>query len=249
MYSEAPTRLGPLVRALQGLVARLPVRMLQGAGLEADAGVLDAGAGRGRLVRALCQHGYRAEGIDPSPRGSGVARAAIAEYTAEELDAVVLWHVLEHVDEPAAALGQAAGWLKPGGVAVIATPNVGSLQARLAGARWFHLDVPRHRTHFSARGLRALIAGSGLEVVSERHFVAEHNPLGMWFALLTRLGMTPGFPFHLLKRNVPLKARDVVLLAVAGPLLAIPAVLLELLAAAMRRGGTVAVVARRQADS
>mgnify|MGYP006184259973 CR=1 FL=1 len=41
-----------------------------------------------------------------------------------------------------------------------------------------------------------------------RHLVIEHNVHGMWFALLTRLGMTPGFPFHLLKRNVRPRARD-----------------------------------------
>jgi hypothetical protein len=68
----------------------------------------------------------------------------------------------------------------------------------------------------------------------------------MWFALLSRLGMRPGFPFHLLKRNAPRRARDLVLLFVAGPVLLVPAVALELLAAALRRGGTIAIVATAQ---
>ena len=37
-------------------------------------------------------------------------------------------------------------------------------------------------------------------------------------ALLTRLGMTPGFPFHLLKRNVRARPRDLALLALGVPL-------------------------------
>ncbi len=41
--------------------------------------------------------------------------------------------------------------------------------------------------------------------------------------------------------------RDVALLLVAGPLLLLPALMLELLAAALRRGGTVVVVGRLQA--
>jgi hypothetical protein len=66
----------------------------------------------------------------------------------------------------------------------------------------------------------------------------------MWFALLTRAGMTPGFPFHALKRNAPLKARDLVLVAIAGPLLLPVAVVLELAAGATRRGGTIVMAGR-----
>ena len=53
--------------------------------------------------------------------------------------------------------------------------------------------------------------------------VWEHNPASMWMALLTRLGMTPGFPFHLLKRNVPARPRDLALLALGVPLLPVRA--------------------------
>jgi hypothetical protein len=56
--------------------------------------------------------------------------------------------------------------------------------------------------------------------------------------------MTPGFPFHLLKRNVPARPRDVALLTVAGPVLLPVAIALELAAAAARRGGTIAALAR-----
>jgi hypothetical protein len=97
--------------------------------------------------------------------------------------------------------------------------------------------------------MRQLLERAGFQVVRERHLVPEHNFHGMWFALLTRLGMTPGFPFHLLKRNVRPGARDLGLLLFAGPLLLVPAFVLELLAAAVRRGGTIAVVARVQASA
>jgi SAM-dependent methyltransferase len=249
IYSPTRPRLGPLVRALQRAAVRLPLRMLGRAGIAPGAAVLDAGAGRGRLLAALRRGGYRAEGIDPSPRAPEVTRATLGEHEARGLDAVVLWHVLEHVDDPAAAVRRAGDWLASNGVLLIALPNVASLQAGVGGPVWFHLDVPRHRTHFSPRGLRTLLERSGFRVEAERHFVAEHNPLGMWLALLTRLGMTPGFPFHVLKRNTPVTAGDVALLVVAGPLLAVPALLLELAGAALRRGGTVAVLARRQADA
>jgi hypothetical protein len=85
---------------------------------------------------------------------------------------------------------------------------------------------------------------AGVEPGRTWHLVPEHNFHGMWFALLTRAGMTPGFPFHALKRNVPLRLRDVALVVLAGPLLLPVAILLELGACAARRGGTVVVVGR-----
>ena len=249
IYSGVQVRLGPLVRALQRHALRLPLKLLRRAGLARGGSVLDAGAGRGRLVAALRAEGYRAEGIDPSPRGPGVAAKAIDEHTASGLDAVVLWHVLEHVEDPAATARRVHAWLGPGGLALFAVPNLASLQARIAGPDWFHLDLPRHRTQFTVAGLRELLTRSGFEVVAEWHFVTEYNPLGMWLAFLTRLGMTPGLPFHLFKRSTSPTARDALVLFVAGPVLLVPAVLLELVAGAVRRGGSVALVARRQAEA
>jgi SAM-dependent methyltransferase len=246
IYASEPPRFSRAVRALQQIARRLPLRMLRRAGVQPGAAVLDAGAGRGGLVAELRDGGYSAEGIDPSPRGPGVSPASLEEHSAQGLDAVVLWHVLEHVRDPLTALERSRGWLGPGGVVLVAVPNLDSLQARIAGPAWFHLDVPRHRTHFTARGVRDLLARARFEPIQVRHLVPEHNLHGMWLALLGRLGMTPGFAFHLLKRNVKPSARDVVLLFVAGPLLLAPAVILELAAAALRRGGTIAVVARRQ---
>lgn len=243
-YDAGPPRLPRLVGALQRLTTRLPVRALARAGVGPGSTVLDVGAGRGRLVAALRRRGYRAEGIDPWPRGGDVARRSVEQHRADDLDAVVLWHVLEHVKDPRAALERTQSWLRPGGALLVATPNFDSLQARIAGPEWFHLDLPRHRTHFTTEGLRMCMRSAGVEPRRTWHLVAEHNLHGMWFALLTRLGMTRGFPFHALKRNVPVRARDLALVFVAGPLLLPVAVVLELAACAVGRGGTIVIAGR-----
>jgi len=245
IYGDREPRLKRVVAALQRAFLRLPLRALRRCGVRAPARVLDAGAGRGRLVAALSARGYAAEGIDRMPRGPEVREVGILEHAAHDQDAVVMWHVLEHLRDPSAAIRHVAGWLRPGGVLLVAVPNLGSLQARIAGASWFHLDVPRHRTHFTLAGARACMQRSGIEPGRAWHLVPEHNFHGMWFALLTRAGMTPGFPFHALKRNAPLRPRDVALVALAGPLLLPVAVVLELAACAMRRGGTVVVAGRQ----
>src|SRR4051794_17153224 len=252
VYAPGPPRALPVVRTLQRATVGQPVSLLRRAGLRRGSRVLDAGAGGGRLVQALAEDGFLAEGIEPSGRSVALADAAgrpvrrqrIEDHQDGGLDAVVLWHVLEHLDEPAAVLDRVLGWLRPGGLLLVGVPNIASLQAGIAGPGWLHLDVPRHRVHFSPRGIRVLLGRSGFEHVQTHHTVWEHNPAGMWMALLTRAGMAPGLPFHLLKRNATARPLDWALMA-AGVPLAPAAVALEIAAAAAGRGGTMAEVAAR----
>jgi SAM-dependent methyltransferase len=221
------------------------------AGLPADARVLDVGAGRGRLVAMLREGGVDARGIEPSARSLELARAAgvalerrdVFAHEDSGLDGVVFWHVLEHLDDPGAALLRSRSWLRPGGLLLVGVPNIGSLQAAIGGAGWLHLDAPRHRVHFTVDGAQRLLASSGFEPLRVHHWVLEQNVHGMWIALLVRLGMRPGFPFHFLKRNIDATARDLALTAVGIPLIPVAAGV-EAGAALARRGGTVAVVAR-----
>jgi 2-polyprenyl-3-methyl-5-hydroxy-6-metoxy-1,4-benzoquinol methylase len=62
----------------------------------------------------------------------------------EPFDAVAMWHVIEHVPDPWALLEQAASRLVPGGALILAMPNPESLQFRLLGRNWCHIDAPRH---------------------------------------------------------------------------------------------------------
>jgi SAM-dependent methyltransferase len=251
IYSPGAPRASGLVGAFQRATVGQPVRLLRRAGLSRGARVLDAGAGRGRLVAALRSAGYDARGIEPSARSAGMAQAvgepvertAIEDHEETGLDAVVLWHVLEHVDDPHATLQRLRGWLAPDGLLLLGVPNAASLQARIGGDGWLHFDAPRHRSHFTPRGLDLLLEHSGFELGRVHHLVWEQNPHAMWMAMLTRLGMRPGFPFHLLKRNIDPRPKDLALLALGVPLAPF-AVAAELVAAAARRGGTIAAVGR-----
>jgi SAM-dependent methyltransferase len=215
--------------------------------------LLDAGAGRGRFVLAAQAAGYEASGIEPSVRGSSAAAglgAAVLPASIEaapiepgSVDAVTLWHVLEHLDHPGDALTAIGSWLRPAGGLVVGVPNLASLQARLGGARWYHLDVPRHRVHFTVAGLHALLERSGFEVVATHHLILEHNPFGMWQSWISRITRHPSYLYNLLKRNAPVRSLDLGLTVALLPLAPVAAVL-ELAAAAAGRGGTVAVLAR-----
>jgi 2-polyprenyl-3-methyl-5-hydroxy-6-metoxy-1,4-benzoquinol methylase len=169
------------------------------------------------------------------------------ERPAEPPTDVIAWHSLEHVDHPDDTLRRLRGWVDPGARLVIATPNLGSLQAAIGGDRWFHQDVPRHRTHFTAAGLAALVGRTGFEVTRVRHLVVEQNPLGMWQTLLNRITAGRDIGYRLVKRDRTLReerAADIALTVLLALPMAIVAVALELAAAVVRRGGTIVVEAR-----
>lgn len=199
--------------------------------------------------------GYDASGIEPSARGADAAaragasvrRASIeqAALAPSSFDVVTVWHVLEHLDDPGSALSMIGTWLRPEGGLLVGVPNLASLQARIGGERWYHLDIPRHRVHFTTAGIQTLLARLGFEVVGVRHILLEHNPFGMWQSWLSRLTSHPSYVYNLLKRNAPLRSPDLAISAAMLPLAA-PAALTELAAALAGHGGTIAVLARRR---
>jgi SAM-dependent methyltransferase len=216
--------------------------------------VIDIGAGRGRLLDALQRAGHDAVGVDPfvpeseSPDRPPIQRVGIeaASFEAGSADAVIFWHVLEHLSDPQAAIERAAAWLRPGGRVVVAVPNLASAQARIGGDRWFHQDVPRHRTQFTAGGVRALLQRCGIAVDRTRHLMLEQNVLGMWLTVLNHLTIDRDVPFRALKGDLEYdqrvdSVRDGALSVFPGiPLLPLAAVA-ELVAGVARRGGTVVV--------
>jgi len=248
-YETGSPRLGRLVAPV---LARFDRRRLSFLGAPRGT-LLDVGAGRGRFVAAALRAGWAARGIEPSERGVSAAasaygvaleRGGVADAVGSH-DAVVLWHVLEHLDDPGAAVAQLASLVAPGGRLLIGVPNLASVQARVGGLRWFHLDLPRHRTHFTPAGLRALLERHGFAIEREEHALLEHNPFGLWQTLINRFTRTPSWLFRALKRDAPLLHTDALVTLLFLPLAPL-ALVAERVFAALRRGGTIAVVARRR---
>jgi SAM-dependent methyltransferase len=93
--------------------------------------------------------------------------------------AVAMWHVLEHLSNPAEILEQVAQKLQPGGVLAIGVPNPRSFQFRALGRRWAHLDAPRHLCLIPPDALTS----RGEELGPRTVTVTTNDPEGLEFNL------------------------------------------------------------------
>ena len=93
---------------------------------------------------------------------------------------VLLADVIEHLDDPLAALDACTRLLAPGGALCVVTPDAGSRTARLAGPRWWGY-IPAHTFLFPRGTLRELLEARGL-------VLAEDQPLRRSFELRYWMG-------------------------------------------------------------
>ena len=154
--------------------------------------VLDVGCSKGYFLDVARAEGWDAVGVDLNRNAVDEAQARGLDIRHGDLDAqgfedgsfdvVTLFDLLEHTSAPRATLAECRRLLRPGGVLVASTPNIGGLVprvtywlfARTLGA-WDHPTPPGHLVQFSRRTLRKMLEGAGYEVVAVR---AEHIPVG-----------------------------------------------------------------------
>ncbi|GAB4220087.1 MAG: hypothetical protein Kow001_00380 [Acidobacteriota bacterium] len=83
---------------------------------------------------------------------------------AHQFDVVTMWHVFEHLPDPAATLDALRRLVTTGGFLFISLPRFDSVQARLFRRDWYPFtDVPRHYYHYSRAALERLLVSRGWE--------------------------------------------------------------------------------------
>jgi methionine biosynthesis protein MetW len=133
--------------------------------------MLDVGCGDGSAVKTAQDLGWSAEGVDFDPQAVEVARhkglqvhlggLTDCRYPDDSFDLVLMNHVIEHVHDPLATLGEIRRLLRVGGMLVVTTPNGGCWGHRHFGADWRGLEPPRHLYIFNGYNLDALAQRAG----------------------------------------------------------------------------------------
>ncbi|HTQ32005.1 MAG TPA: class I SAM-dependent methyltransferase [Opitutaceae bacterium] len=174
--------------------------------LAPGAPVFEIGCGQGLLLEAMRRAGLNPHGIEPSVSGSSAARAAghsvQTGYFSHDrcpgpYDAIVLSHVLEHIERPARFLAEIAA-SAPGGLLLLVQANWRGLVPLKNRANWHAWAPTHHYWHFSFRGLKRWLRSLDIETVDREYSSLEHNDY--WLGRLARLVPAGGDQFHLLAR-------------------------------------------------
>jgi len=215
--------------------------------------LLDIGCGDGLVISEARRHAVLAFGLDRAdvplwpgcaPEWRMAGNIDTTEQQPESWDIVSLFHVAEHLTHPIQILTRIHGWLRPGGILIVQTPNAGCLEATWLGGAWRGWDVPRHVVHFTPETLSHTVRAAGFEVVALQHLSWRDNATCCAGSLL------PTFDIRIDRqamRRAPSTRSPLVtlgrrLLYAAVTLAATPIMLIE---AAFGRAPTVTVLARK----
>ena len=142
--------------------------------------------------------------------------------------------------------------LRPDGMFQVTVPNLASSQARMFAEDWLHLDVPRHRYHFTPDTLARLLNDAGFEIAHTTTFALEYDLFGWLQSALNRVCTRPNVLFEKLTAQADarptLSKRDVMISYVLSPLLATWIVPACFASWALGRGGTLTVTCRPKGD-
>ena len=150
--------------------------------------ILDIGCGLGIFLAVARDMGWMPSGVDTSAYavewvrsrlGLPVFHGAFPEMPgmAESFDAITFWDSIEHIDRPADYLLKAHEFLKPGGLALVATDSRNGLIGdaarlcyRLSQGKWIYpmqrYFIPYNTVYFTARQFCALARRCGFEIVT-----------------------------------------------------------------------------------
>lgn len=143
--------------------------------------LLDIGCAAGFFLQEASQRGWDTTGLDVSPLATAYAREKLGlnaltgtfeNITLPEnhFDVVTAWDVIEHVLDPGKFVKKAFAILKPGGLLMLGTPNVGSLASRLRKEKWIHLRPPEHIFFYDPASLEKLLLLAFQSVAVEQHY-------------------------------------------------------------------------------
>ena len=146
--------------------------------------LLEVGCATGELIEAATAVGYEAIGVEPSAWAADIARRFgsevfpgnlddwKAEYAGYTVDAIAMFHVLEHLEDPYEVLQECRAVLADDGRLFIEVPNASSRAATSLDPSWVGWEFRFHYWHYTPQALQALL-GAGLQVLELRELTAR----------------------------------------------------------------------------
>ena len=158
--------------------------------------VLEIGCGNGMMLNEFKINGWEVSGVERNINVTNNAELnyGINLYTPDlyvipdhlKFDLIILFQVLEHVDDLDSLLNKLYLILNPNGKIIIGVPNYDSWQRKFGKNVWLHLDVPRHLQHFNLKSLSYLLKRYNFKISSSSMISFEHDPFGWIQTILNK---------------------------------------------------------------
>lgn len=136
--------------------------------------ILDIGCGFGQALAYHRDRGCDVYGVEADQNIERVAERfgfkvhvglfSPEHYESNSFDYITMSQVIEHVTDPVEVMCGIAKILKPGGMAILSTPNAGGLGAKLYGRRWINWHTPYHLHFFSQQSLQLAAENAGMSL-------------------------------------------------------------------------------------
>jgi SAM-dependent methyltransferase len=136
--------------------------------------LLEIGSAYGFFLAVAGDHFKSVEGIDISTDavkyavtelGLTATAGDFLDYPLDHpVDVVCMWDTIEHLQYPHLYIERAAANMNRGGMLAITTGDIGSLMARMRGAKWRQIHPPTHLHYFSKATLTRLLDRYGFTV-------------------------------------------------------------------------------------
>ncbi|MBN1645828.1 class I SAM-dependent methyltransferase [Candidatus Woesearchaeota archaeon] len=148
--------------------------------------MFEIGAGRGEFLSKAKQNGFDVDGIEPGKDGVKLARQHfgldIKQGYADKIkfrkkyDVVIAKHVFEHINDPlAVAKNICKNGLNKKGIFYIKVPQFDSWEHKFFRKYWHGFDAPRHRVHYTQKGIAKLLKKAGFREVNVKSEVVPND--------------------------------------------------------------------------
>lgn len=208
--------------------------------------LLDFGCGKGQFIHRALKYKWKVKGIETEKNRAnfGINKYGLDITTREyktglvsgaPFNVITFFHVLEHLPQPKILLRKLIdNNLTHNGYLVIEVPFFESLQSKIAGKRWIHLDPPLHISHFTKSSLIKLFCDLNIKPIKYEYFSIHLGILGMVQSILSLTGYNKKIISELKFRRTK---RLIISILLVLPL----AIILELLAVIFNKGGVIRV--------
>lgn len=223
--------------------------------------ILDIGCAEGRLLNSFLEYECECYGVEhPSYPKKRFLNPDKIKYLVGDLesldlkkrsfDIIILWHVLEHMDNPDAVISRVYDLLAPNGILILAVPNFSSIEAKAFKHFWFHLDVPWHKYHFTKKSLHYLIGKNHFEEIKSTTFCIEQGVYGLLQSGLNKVGWPKNELYEALKGNFHFNSALSLIIQISfGISILAPCFMISFLTSGMGNGSVLSLMLRKMREN